>query len=132
MTDRSHRSFPPDVTAARKQFGQWRQSRKCRGRIPEALWACAVRVASRHGVGSTARALGLNVESLKQRVESARRAGSPAGPASPFIELLPPGCGRECGVEIETPAGSKLRIVIKGDGAVDVAGLIERFWQVAS
>jgi hypothetical protein len=88
-------------------------------------------VASEHGVDPTARELRLNVESLKQRVEAARKATCCSVPAPPFIELLPPGCGRECGIELETPSGSRLRIVIKGDG-VDLAGLIERFWQVAS
>ena len=131
MARRIARSIPSGLVAVRKQIQQWRRSHSCGGRIPEALWASAVRVASEHGVDPAARQLGLNAESLTKRVEAAKRAVPTPAARGSFIELLPPGCRRECDVELQTPSGSKLRIVIKGDG-VDVAGLIERFWQVAS
>jgi hypothetical protein len=99
---------------------RWRRTREKRGRIPESLWAAAVKAAGRHGVSRTATVLRLDYYSLKERVEreatsglgATRRSGpkrprrgasttaeSPSSPAGhrsidasgpTFVELPPP------------------------------------------
>jgi len=53
----------------RQRFERWRRTRNAGARIPDVLWAAAVRAAGRHGIHRTARALRLDYYSLKERVE---------------------------------------------------------------
>jgi len=77
--------FPAWLERLRRRFDRWRETREGRSRIPEALWASAVKAAGRHGLNPTARALRLDYYSLKKRVEAfprelpGRTAGSRDG-----------------------------------------------------
>ena len=77
--------LPAGLESTRRRFDHWRQTRQGRSRIPEALWASAVKAAGRHGLHPTARALRLDYYSLKKRVEAfprelpRRTAGSRGG-----------------------------------------------------
>jgi len=73
------RDVPADLASVRRRLERWRRTRKKRGRIPEPLWAAAVKVAGRHGVNRTATALRLDYYALKDRVEreAIPRGGSP-------------------------------------------------------
>lgn len=53
----------------RQRFDEWRQTRQGHARIPDTLWAAAVKAVGTHGLCRTVRALRLDYYSLKARVE---------------------------------------------------------------
>jgi hypothetical protein len=142
--------FPAWLERLHRRFDRWRETRDGRSRIPEALWASAVKAAGRHGLNPTARALGLDYYSLKKRVEadglrdeSGRRevvrpggsrqvAKSAAGTIrrGKFIELasVASACFPECILELEHPGGAKMRVHLTGMPAPDLAALSQSFW----
>jgi len=69
------RGVAADLASVRRRLERWRRTRKKRGRIPEPLWAAAVKVAGRHGVNRTANVLRLDYYSLKDRVECEETSG---------------------------------------------------------
>jgi len=115
----------------RRRFDRWRQTRGGRSRIPEALWASAVKAAGKYGLNPTARALGLDYYSLKKRVEAATSGGGPDRPEEAgFIEVAPvTSVGvTDCSLELENPRGAKLRVQMKGVPAPDLVALSRSFW----
>ena len=70
MGPRQRGELPKDLAQARSRFEDWREQRPGSRRIPQPLWALAVRLASTHGVSRTATALGLDYYSLKKRVQA--------------------------------------------------------------
>ena len=143
MRTNSTRSFPPQLEVLRVRFADWRRTRKIGSRIPEPLWLSAVKLAADHGINRTATALGVDYYTLKKRMEeksvSRSRAASVNGAA--FVELTAPAvpvesaaagqmAARECILELENVAGSKLRIHLKGIEAPDVAALSRSLWGV--
>lgn len=144
-------NLPARLEKTCRQFERWRRTRKGRSRIPEALWASAVKAAGQYGLCRTARALRLDYYALKKRVEaSACLSGGQAarhGPDRPvsakaqgvagqavagFIELPPavPAGLPECILELEDPRGAKMRIHLKGGQVPDVTALSRSFWSV--
>ena len=127
MKRRTRPEFPAGLERARQRFERWRRTRKGHPRIPDSLWAVAVKAARRFGLHPTSRALRLDYMVLKRRLE-----GDSAGPASPrkapapsFVELLPVGKGPrpECVVELEDPSGARMRIEFNGIAPSDLAVL---------
>jgi hypothetical protein len=115
----------------RRRFDGWRQNRDGRSRIPEALWASAVKAASRYGLNRTARALGLDYYSLKKHVQAAASCGGPDRPEEDrFIEVMPVASAGvpECSLELEHPRGARLRVQLKGMPAPDLVALSRSFW----
>ena len=119
--------LPPALAAARRSFERWRAERRRPYRIPAPLWGAAVRCAARYGLFPTARALGLDYNSLKRRVMAGAEA--PATPPSTFVEMVAPAghSPPECVVVIERPGGAKLRLELRGSAIPDVADLLRRF-----
>lgn len=78
------RGVASDLASVRRRLEAWRRAREKRGRIPESLWAAAVKVAGRHGVNRTASVLRLDYYSLKERVgrEETSGRGAPRASAS--------------------------------------------------
>lgn len=124
---------PARLAAIRRHLEHWRRSRTGRSRIPASLWASAVKAAGRYGLNPTARALGLDYKSLQRHVATACASDGRAGdggsgrqtPAA-FVELAPPvvtGGLAECVLELESAAGTKMRIHLKGIGLPDLAVL---------
>lgn len=135
MTTQRTRDLPVRLQGLRRRFERWRRTRKVRGRIPEPLWAAAVKLAGAYGIHRTAKALRVDYYSLKKRVEGGPAATAstvPAGAAgATFLEVPPPawpGCG-ECTLELEDAGGAKLRVHLKGFEASDLAALSRSFWQ---
>ena len=123
--------LPAWMERLRRRFDGWRQSRDGRSRIPEALWASAVKAAGKYGLNPTARALGLDYYSLKKRVEAAASCGRPDRPEEDrFIEVTPVASAGvpECILELEHPGGAKMRVRLTGMQAPDVAALSRSFW----
>ena len=147
MTTKRTRDLPARLEGLRRRFGRWRRTRKVRGRIPEPLWAAAVKLAGRYGIHRTAKALRVDYYALKKRVEEkAAVAGSEDQAAATasnvltraararFLELPAAawaGSG-ECTLELEDAGGAKLRVHLKGFEAPDLAALSRSFWQSES
>jgi hypothetical protein len=89
--------------------------------------------------------LGLDYYALRKRVEAAGLSGRQASRSVPdrfvsakartvagFVELAPPSAAGfpECILEMESPAGAKMRIHLKGAEVPDVAALSRSFWSV--
>jgi hypothetical protein len=124
MSKKPTSTVPAAIEEAQLQFENWRRERKRGERIPENLWATALELAKQHGVWSTARALHLDHNRLKQRV----RNGEHDHNSSAFVELTPQGAMRcTCTVEMEDARGARVRIELKG-AAADVTALSRTFW----
>jgi len=128
-------TVPPRLEAVRRRFKQWRRTRKIGSRIPEPLWAAAVKLAEAYGVSATASALGVDYYSLKKRRDeksaSRSKVAAPANGAM-FVEL--PATARtgiaECILEIEDVEGAKMRIQLKDIEAPDLAALSRSLWGI--
>jgi hypothetical protein len=145
MRARSTQHLPVQLEKTRQRFENWRRSRQGRSRIPQNLWASAVRAAGQCGLYQTVRALRLDYNALKKRAEAAGLSGKQASRFVPdrlvpakarsvagFVELPPlvPAASSECILELESPAGAKMRIHLKGAQIPDVAALSRSFWSV--
>ena len=138
MSTKRRRDLPARLVGLRQRFEGWRRTRKVRSRIPEPLWAAAVKLAAKYGIHQTAKALRVDYYALKKRVD-----GVPAVTASKlpeaaagarFLELPAAawaGSG-ECTLELEDADGAKLRVHLKGFEAPDLAALSRSFWQSES
>ena len=119
--------FPKDLAQARSGFEAWRQGRQGGRRIPQSLWALAVRLVRQHGISRTATALGLDYYSLKKRVEAAAQEPPSRSPA--FVELpTPVVVGKQALFELDNGAGATRRVQLLGYDAADVEALARRFW----
>lgn len=106
-------AVPVEVERVRQRIERWRQTRVPGAPIPPELWAAAADAARRHGVARTTRALGLDYKKLKSRVQ----AVAAVAPAQ-FVELAPPVPAAQCRIEIEGPAGARIKIELPAaDGA---------------
>jgi hypothetical protein len=122
-----HVELTNDLLRGRSQFQAWRARRQAGGRIPERLWALAVRLANRHGLSRTASALGLDYYSLKKRAEQAASKPQSNGPA--FVELPSPVMvGKQCLFELDNGAGATMRVQLVGYDAADVEALARSLW----
>ena len=122
MGGRKRREVPLEFVRARERFRSWRRTRKPKSRIPEPLWALAVKLTSAHGLHRTTAILKLDYYCLKKRVEAAEAREDSKGPA--FLEL--PSvvtAGRECIIEFEDGAGVSLRVHLKGYDANDIVSV---------
>ncbi len=127
MGGRKRDEIPPVLARAQTRFRDWRRKRTIGARIPEPLWALAVKLASTHGACRTASALGLDYYSLKKRLEAADGRQQAVEPA--FVGLSAPlAGGKQCTLELDDGAGSTLRIQLVGYDAADVAALSCSLW----
>ncbi len=125
--------MPAGLEEVRGRFVQWRRNRKVRTRIPEPLWAAAVKAATRYGIHRTAKMLRLDYYRLKRRVEevaAGRAEVASEGKAAGFVELPVPLARSvgECLIEWEDAEGSKMRMHLTGAEMPDPAALSRSFW----
>jgi hypothetical protein len=155
MGTKRRRDLAVRLEGVRRRFEDWRRRRKARSRIPEPLWAAAVKMAGRYGVCRTARALGVDYYSLKRRVDregaadgngpprkrlvgtaSSRsktsRVASEAAAGATFLELTPPARVGSCRwtLEFESAGGAKMRLEFQGVESPDLAALGRSFWRM--
>jgi hypothetical protein len=127
MGAKNDRQFPPDLVLARGRFQAWRGQRKSGCRIPQSLWAMAIRLAESHGVSRTSTALGLDYYSLKKRAEAVATPPQPSGPA--FLELTPPVLvAKQCRLELDNGSGATMRVELVGYDVADLDALSRSFW----
>jgi hypothetical protein len=125
--------LPPDIAAVSARLARWRQTRRRRARVPDALWQAATALARQHGAGKVARLLRLDYYALRRRVGQARPAAPAASPPA-FVELVPAALGTPpaaCVIECERPDGGRLRIQCTGPALPDLAALSQSFWRAA-
>jgi hypothetical protein len=128
-------AIPSRLESARRRFQRWRRSRKVGARIPEPLWAAAVKLAQAYGIHRTARVLGLDYNSVKQRLEKQSASRPPQRPrtgVAAFVELAasPRMVVEECLLELEDAEGAKMRIHLKGVAAGDLTALSRSLWGI--
>jgi hypothetical protein len=116
------------------QFEAWRKSRRCRTRIPEVLWKAAADLCREHSILEVSRALRLNYNDLRNRVQSNRDRGVAIGrePDVGFVklDLGAPIISSGCLVEREAANGSKMRMSFRGVlRDVDPVELSRAFWR---
>jgi hypothetical protein len=115
------------IEEARLELAEWRKQHRPPTPIPAELWAKAVDLAGRIGIGPTARALGLDHGALKRRAgeSSAPNLTAPAA----FVELLAPVSGNiaECALEVESNRGARMRVVMKDVVPHGLACIIREF-----
>ena len=124
----------PTLEVVRHQFEAWRKRRRCRGRIPEALWEAAVGLCREHSICEVSRSLRLNYNGLKNRVPKARDRGLAVGKRPDFgfvkLDLGAPIMPSECLVEMEAPNGAKMRMSFRGAPRdFDPVELGRAFWR---
>ena len=119
--------------ATQRGLEVWRERRKPGDRIPERLWARAVKLAGVHGVSKTAKELRLGFYDLRTRLERSRTGGETAE-VQRFVELLPapPSQLPDCVIEVEDSGGARLRIVLNGSGATHTAAVVSAAWAARS
>ena len=126
-------ALSPSLEKVRDRFETWRRRKKPGSRIPKALWQAAVESCKGDSVLQVSRALRLNYNDLKARVDATEKLGHP-GPNCDldFVQL---GFGAsilpsECTLELEASNGAKMKVGFKG--AVDALALCEAFWRQGS
>ncbi|MBC8457736.1 MAG: hypothetical protein H8D67_07065 [Deltaproteobacteria bacterium] len=129
VTDLS--SKHPTLKEVQEQFETWRKTREKRTAIPDTLWEAAVSLSPRYSLYQISKALRLNYNDLKCRLETSQ----PILPLSSeedhaFIDLglKVPMLPAECSVEMEGQNGGKMRIYFKGEAGLDLLELITVFW----
>lgn len=143
MSTRRRCGQPVRLEGLRQRFERWRGTRQGRSRIPDSLWASAVKMVGVCGIHRTAKTLRLNYYALKKRFEEKGAAVprvSVKGAVATFVELAAPaGHGFaaipagpcECSVELEDIGGAKMRVHLKGSETPDLAALSRSFWNPA-
>lgn len=124
----------PDLEEICNRFEKWRKKKRRHSeKIPDSLWRAAVGLCSNHSILGVSRALRLNYNDLKHRVQGTEKIGAPSsGCCSEFVEV---DFGQsmlcsECVVELERPNGAKMKMYFKGQqGGFDAVALSEAFWR---
>ena len=115
---RTESEQPVDLVRLRQRLDEYRRGGSRGKALPGWVWAAAGRLARRHGVYRTARALGLEYNKLK------RASGEPAAVAAggdtrrrsagavKFLDLTPalPLAGAVCRLRLAGPAGQHLEL----------------------
>jgi hypothetical protein len=130
MSTRKTPVVPVGMRQTRRRLERWRVTRRAGMPLPEKLWAAAAKLAQRHGVYPTARALGLEYNKLKRLSQSADLTQK-ALPSPAFVELIAPqpAGGSECRIEMEGPGGGRLKIELPAMASADlVVGLCRVVW----
>ena len=119
---------PIGMEQTRRRLEHWRATRAAGLPMPEKLWAAAAKLAQRHGVYPTARALGLEYNKLKRLSQS---AGPMAPPSPAFVQLIAPQPAgvSECRIEMEGPRGGRVKIELPAMASADlIVGLCRVVW----
>ncbi len=78
----------PTIEEIQEQFIVWRNNRRCRESVPDALWESAVSLAEDYSIGHICKVLGLNHRQLKRKIQDHRVNGHPQeGRSCHFVEF---------------------------------------------
>jgi hypothetical protein len=131
---RKQRAKGAEIEQVRRRIEHWRRTRTKKTRMPEKLWAEAVRLAREHGLYAASQGLGVNYEYLKMRLKgrmSPKKRPS-SRPAATFVEVgtALPFAGGSAGATLELTEGNgaKLAIRLAAGDRLDLVGLVREFW----
>jgi hypothetical protein len=119
---------PRELSRMRQRLDDWRKSNARGVAFPEKLWASAGRLAQRHGVFRTARALGLEYNKLKRasggavaRISDAARKPA-VQKAVKFVELTGalPVRASGCRLSLQNLSGQRLQLEMAPGAAAEV------------
>ncbi|MGH8291670.1 MAG: hypothetical protein ACREV7_22295 [Steroidobacteraceae bacterium] len=125
---RTEREQPQDLVRLRRRLDEHRRGSRPGKALPGWVWAAAGRLARRHGVHRTARALGLEYNKLKRAggapaaIEAAGSRQRPSAGAVKFLELtsgLGP-AGPACRLRLAGPGGQHLELEMAPGAAKEV------------
>jgi len=88
MSANEQLEIPAGMQRVCRRFERWREGRKARLPIPEALWAAAAEAAREHGVFRVSKALHLEYGKLKRMAETRPAVVRPAMAPTTFLELV--------------------------------------------
>jgi len=128
-------SKKPTLDEIREQFGTWRKTREKRTPIPDTLWEAAVSLSTRYSPYQISKALRLNYNDLKCRIQappSSLQSSPVIDPAFIELGLTAPMLPAECIVEMEDQNGAKMRMCFKGEAGLDLLELGKVFWSKRS
>jgi len=132
MKDGSQAGSENGLETGRREFARWRGGRRRGARIPERLWALAVRLAREHGVSKTALRLGLDYYALKKHLQAVARLEAEARRVEPgFVELplmAQPGVAGSV-LELVDGRGCRLRIELRDGAATDMDAVARSLWE---
>jgi hypothetical protein len=133
MTDRrNQQTAAVQLKQVHARIEQWRDSRTKRSRIPQDIWDDATRLGTELGVYPVARALRLDYQVLRQRVDQrVAGIGKDGGRTDGFIELsgaqLVGEARAESVVEISDNTGVRVTVRLTARQPLDVGALVDRF-----
>lgn len=123
-----------EIEKAREHFDSWRRTKEYSSSpIPERLWQEAIGLAGVHSICEISKALGLDYNQLKRRVQrSEALVESPAAQTNAFVELslsatVPQ---PEYIIELERPDKARMRMSIKGAVDPHLCDLAKTFWSL--
>jgi hypothetical protein len=102
----------PTIEEIQEQFIVWRNNRRCRESVPDALWEAAVSLAEDYSIGHICKVLGLNHRQLKRKIQDHSVNGHPQeGRSCHFVELAVSEPESEAVSEPESEAISELAAI---------------------
>jgi hypothetical protein len=118
---------PRALSRMRERLDEWRRGNAPRVAFPAKLWAAAGRLAQRHGIYVTARALGLEYNKLKRfsgagaRIDGAAKRPAVEKPVK-FIELTGalPVSSSGCRLSLRSLSGQRLQLEMAPGAAAEV------------
>jgi hypothetical protein len=127
-----------ELKILQKKVDQWRRNGRIGGRVPEELWALAVRLAHKVGSALVVKVTGLHGASLRKRLEGLERGAElpvqSESVTSTFVEFLagespevPPSKCNNTTVEVESRGGERMRIQASNLGGSDLSLLLREF-----
>jgi hypothetical protein len=128
-----------ELKALKAKVDDWRRQRGKRTRIPDELWAEAVKVAKIDGVWATSRATRFQYPELKKKLAVPPRvpvtalmgkvAEPPCGDrAKAFVELSMNALGGGTTTVVELVGRGGYRMKVEAAGGMDLAGLVQAFF----
>lgn len=125
---------PPqmEIEKIQEHFRAWRETKPYSSSpIPENLWQEAVELAGTHSIHEICKALHLDFNHLKRRVQQSDAViETPADQGASFVELSLglPSQSSECLIELERSDGMRMRLNIKGVVDPHLLDLLKAFW----
>jgi hypothetical protein len=132
-TTKSDPTFSAAIARVQPALTAWRQRRKHREPIPEALWRKMVRLARRYGLSRVAQVLRVNYTGLKHHLVASSDPQAPRTDAiaAEFVEVPMTACptGSQWVIELEERGGSKLTLRLAQSDSAAALALAQGLWR---
>jgi hypothetical protein len=116
------------LTHLQRRFAIWRRKRSRGMHIPADLWQAAIQAARKQGVWQTSQALGLDYDSLTQRLKGSPPAVAGSGSVE-FVEIPGKALSARPGCVLELQDREGLRLRVELSDAAGAEGLAQSLWR---